>query len=586
MRKSLLFLGLAVFTVLLIFACYFRIERLYGDSAYYLFQLVNDVRFVIEHNRPISYFVQFIPLLLVKNTFPIDTVILWFSINEWLFLFMCFLSMIFVFKDHKGALAILFTYLIGVRYNYFNQVSELIVAMPLVFMTYSILIRNMNWAHVLLVAIFSGVLIFSHPLYTLVVFLLMALVPLKHSLQHKIKFISIFVVCVAFVILKYLSLGQYESENISGTSDSTSISDLISHLLVYNYARLIFTLLPAFAGMFVFIVAIVIFRKKIKNPILLSVFWLFLIGYFSLVMYKYGYHFPKTFEPFERYLFLLPMVVCLLFFYFVFEHLKSKIAFVLLSLIAMFHLAGLYIYGQKVENRYNQFNRVLTYARSIPQDKLAFRSENYHLRHYGGDWIMSNESLLLTAAKNKSETKQVILYEAIHSHFLNLFNQPEKFLYAPWWDKPISALNQNYFELTPGNLHVVNTDSLQRFLPDSSFRFIELEMKSKSAFDLKPGEIRFCEITITNTGQRPLFSGMRADGICLKIKWTDVNSGEAVIAPFRSPILGDVYGSISQEIGLEAPTKNGNYKGIIGISFDDNRFIPIRGYGELIAEVK
>jgi len=259
---------------------------------------------------------------------------------------------------------------------------------------------------------------------------------------------------------------------------------------------------------------------------------------------------------------------------------------VLLSLIAIFHLAGLYIYGQKVENRYIQFDRALTYARSIPQDKLAFPAENYHLRHYGGDWIMSNESLLLTAAKNKSETKQVILYEAIHSHFLNLFNQPEKFLYAPWWDKPISALNQNYFELTPGNLYVVNTDSLQKFLPDSSFRFIKLEMKSKSAFDLKPGEIRFCEITITNTGQRPLFSGMRADGICLKIKWTEVNSGEAVITPFRSPILGDVYGSISQEIGLEAPTKNGNYKGIIGISFDDNRFIPIQGYGELIAEVK
>lgn len=586
MRKSLLFFGLAVFTVLLLFACYFRIERLYGDSAYYLFQLVNDVRFVIEHNRPISYFVQFIPLLLVKNTFPIDTVIFWFSVNEWLFLFMCFLSMIFIFKDHKGALALLFTYLIGVRYNYFNQVSELIVAMPLVFMTYSILIRNISWVHVMIVAIFSGVLIFSHPLYTLVVFLLIALVPLQHTLQHKIKFISFFVICAAFVILKYLSLGQYESENISGTSDSTSIGNLISHLLVYNYARLIFTLLPAFAGMFVFIIAIVMFRKKIKNPLLFSIFWMFLIGYFALVMYKYGYHFPKTFEPFERYLFLLPMVVCLVFFYFVFDHLKSRVAILLLSSIAIFHLSGLYIYGQKVENRYRQFDRALTYSRGLTQDKLAFRAENYHLRHYGGDWIMSNESLLLTAAKNKSETKQVILYEAIHSHFIELFNEPGNFLYAPWWDKPISELNQNYFDLTPGNLHVVNTDSIQKVLPDSVFKFIELDIESKSVFELYPGEIRFCEITIINTGHRPLFSGMRADGVCLKIKWTEEKSGEVLIAPFRSPILGDVYTSISQEIGIEAPPNNGKYSGIIGLSFDDNRFIPLQGYGELIAEVK
>src|SRR4051812_42223715 len=90
-RKNDLMTSFIILGFLFLIALVFNRERIYGDAAYYLFQLVNDKRFVIEHNRFIEPVIEFIPYLLVKYSVNLKYVILAASLNEWLYYFVCFL---------------------------------------------------------------------------------------------------------------------------------------------------------------------------------------------------------------------------------------------------------------------------------------------------------------------------------------------------------------------------------------------------------------------------------------------------------------------------------------------------------------
>src|SRR5262245_25714017 len=132
-EKKFLFAGYFCLLALLFFAVYFNVERLYGDSAFYLFRIINDKKFIIEHNRPIAVIIEIFPYVLSRLFASMGSIILSFSLNEWLYFAASFAVIAFILKKPTTAFAMLYTYIVGSRWNYFNPVSELILSTPLYF---------------------------------------------------------------------------------------------------------------------------------------------------------------------------------------------------------------------------------------------------------------------------------------------------------------------------------------------------------------------------------------------------------------------------------------------------------------------
>lgn len=582
LNRNTIIISSIILLIWLCFAAFFSAERLYGDSAFYLFQLVNDTRFVIEHDRPSSVFMQVIPYMLTVSNASLSQIILWFSLNEWLYYAIAFLFLAFVLKDKNAALGFLFALIIGIRYNYFNPVSELILSTPLIFITFSLLSKNLNVLKLVLIFLLFIVIVYSHPLNILVCGLLFFFLPLDHFRKYKNLIITLFIMFIGIVIYKFLDFDEYEVNSVQGKSGK-SISEIYDVLSKYNYARFIFRVIPGYLGLICLIVWIVIKRKTIVSFYNYLFFIFFITGFFVLVLYKYGHLFPDTYEPFERYLFIIPVVTCLMFFYKIYPHINPRISFIILMCITIYHGGALYVYSQKVDDRYKQFYRTLDYSSTIPYDIIAIRAENYSVRKYGQDWIMANESILLTSRNSNKNSKQVIIREALDDNiFKNLSGS--RYLYSPWWDVDLNTLNHNYFNLNNAAVQLVNTDTSQRDFPESYFLNINCVIHENESFPqkFKINSKKYILFTIINNSGHPLYSGKRTDGIAFRVQWKNMSDNSLRISGVESPVLADIYSILSQEILFAAPETSGNYSWRVGLHFDNGRFIPLSDFSEPI----
>jgi hypothetical protein len=578
-NRLILLPGVLILVFWLVLSVFFQVERLYGDSAYYLFQLVNDERFVVEHGRPVSVLIQWIPYILTINHIQLSDIILWFSLNEWIYWLIWFCILAFVMREPMLATGLVFTMVIGSKWNYYNPVSELILSIPLLFTVFALLRRDPKFIYLLVMGVLLPVIIFSHPLNFILTGFLFLILPPDHIMRNKLAVGGIAVYVLIVVAIKYFSLSGYEMQSME-KSDGLDFDEILTILSEYNYARLIFTLLPAYLGMFVLIVLCAVYRKKFPSVISTYLFAFFLIGYFSLVMYKYGHLFPKTYEPFERYMILIPVAVGLVSFGYILRNINVQVLVSILLLLSVYHLSALTIRGNQISDRNEQLYRAINYSRQFPAGVYVFRAENYYLRYYGHDWIMSNESILISAANSRMECRQVFIKEAVDG---NLYNRTgnDQFLYSPYWEKSKEILNSNYFYLSDTGKVEVNTDVLQDTLSDSELMKVEIELIGNADKKLGTEETCFWLIKITNGMSRPLFSGMQTDGIQLAVRFTN-QDGHQQIPPWHTPILADVHNHITQELRLHTPGDKGVYNCDVGIIFRNGRYVSLHRFADPI----
>ena len=81
-NRNIGWLGLATYLVLGMLALVFYKERIiFLDAAYYLFHLIKDSAFNIEHNRWPTIFTQILPLIARKVNAPLNVVMISYSLG-------------------------------------------------------------------------------------------------------------------------------------------------------------------------------------------------------------------------------------------------------------------------------------------------------------------------------------------------------------------------------------------------------------------------------------------------------------------------------------------------------------------------
>ena len=563
------------------FAVYFNAERIYGDAAAYLFSVINSQSFQIAHNRPASLFIEFLPVLLIKLHLGLRHIILAFSINEWLYVFISSLIFRILAGNWNFSFAILFSLLIGVRYNYFNPVSELILGTPFFFLLFFILRGNMGLARKMIFFTLTALfLIFSHPIYCLLVPFLIVINYYATYQGEKKEALLISISCIILLIFRYFLSGNYDIDPLKEVGNSSQTG--FGFLLKFNYAGMIAKVFPAYLGAFI-LFGITIFRLiKSNKKKLAAALTIFITLYFFIVMYKFGRFFPDTYEPFERYLYPIPLAVCLA--YFVYCYKKTIIEHSLLLLIVIYHFSLIFVYGKFVKERYNFLNNAIVNCDQFNGYKFAYRNENYFPVPKGHDWIMSSESMLLSGIRGSDKVKQIIVKEYYPPDTLKLL-QADQIIFFPFpmWRKEIMQINTDYFNLQSSPVFYVNTDTVQSNQPDSFFKNISINIGGHS--NIKKNQDLLVPVIIHNDNCNLLYSGLGKEEVYISYHW--IKNGKVIVWDgLRTPIMCDVKNVVFQFMKLRAPEEPGDYQLKADIVFEGKRWSGIVSENNRIYKVK
>jgi hypothetical protein len=554
--------------ILGIFSIVLSKERLYGDSADYLLRMIHESSFFIIHSRPASVFIEWLPVLLIKQGVDLNLVVLAQSFSEWLWVFLNFLLLGFVLKSPKHAIAIVMVYLFSIRWNYFNPVSELLLAFPLfILMHYmwSTLHNRVLLVNLILSWTIGVFLFFSHPLYIIALPVMLGFVWLQES-KHK-DYIIIGVGLIALVALRYYYLDSYEKDPLSTMNVSLSPSKMLKRFIAIGT---FYELGKCYAGFIFLTIAGAFALRKAKNYTRLALFLGFIFGFAGLVAHKFGGLYPETFEPFERYIFILPLTVVTILIpvWSSWTGWKRNLLIVMMC----WHAYYIYRYSRIVVNRYEVFENAIFNSRQFDEAKVVYRKENYHPeflsnRINGHDWIMPSESLILSSMKGNEETKQVYIKEIFPDEMYESLKADEFMYYISGWTAPVSSLNHTYMNMKPGKWLVANTDSAQVI----DVEFIEsIEFSPSAEAEFTTNEKTHLQVTLTNTSGKPLYSGMRTRKAGIGYRWLKKGETQMEEGKFLSPLMADLLSVVNQRIIIVGPEAEGEYELIPGWQLEEN----------------
>jgi hypothetical protein len=556
---------------LLYFDIFFYIEKIYGDSAYYLFQIINFKRFAIEHARPASIFIEIIPLLLAKKGIAMDQILFWFSIGIWIYYFVCGLILAIVLKMPKMTLALYLTLIIGAKINYYNPVSELILSAPLLIIAFCIYKKSiLKISDVILLTLLYGFIIWNHPLYSLVVPILLGCHLLVTQKAERNRIILLGLILCAIVV-RFYSLDEYERNSMSDSGNDAETG--LAFLRQFNYARFFSKIAIIYAGVIILcILTFITIRKKKRAALASGLFLAGLSCYVFIVLYKYGRLFAENSEPFERYFFPVPLLICMV--YFAYGYVNNKLNNIMMMLLFLYHAIQFCNYSLLVNQRFDLLEKAARYAKESDANILTFRKENYFPKIIGHDWIMSSESLLLTSIEGPGSSRQFFIEEFYSSDDLNRIDG-NKFIHfpSPLWQDGSQDLNNQYFKFRDNpHLLYANTDGLQSAEPDSFFKNIHFEYDGEMS--LKAKRKLFVPIIITNFNSKSLSSGTKKEQVFISYHW--IKDGKIVVWDgLRTPILGDVNKRLEQMINVETPDEKGQYILELSLVYEGKKWAPV-----------
>lgn len=576
-KKILTYLSLVMLTVWGCFSIVYFQFRLYGDVAHYLMELINNRDFFITHSRPSSVIIEWLPLMLVQLNQPITQVVLGLSLAELLYL--ACLTGVFLYQG-KSQLSffMLFGLLIGIRWNFFNPVSELVLAAPLVFFLpdifKAILKGNKAFLSYTILLLVSLFLVFSHPLLIVILVLQLAFIGIE-EFRNKRFITSLLLVLISFLV-RWFYFDAYEKAPLQNLGSKESVSEILEKFTLIEH---LIDLFKAYFGV-IFLFGVLYFasdyRKKTLFRLLISAF----VGmWVVLVVSQFSYLYPQTFEPFERYMFIVPLGLSLLASQVQLKFdVKIKSGF---AVVILFHFFTLFRYANFVEGRYQFLDDSLSSIATWPERKVYIRKANYYPsdelpRIYGHDWILGNESVVRSSMLYPTRTQQVFIKELLDStHLAKL--QSFDFLEYYQDGGRLSKLNKAYFQLPDQPWIEANTDGDHSFL--STIKPGEIKGSWEDSSEIQRQGNRLVTVLLENYSGVIVHSGLIKGKLWLTLDWRNSEGESLKNMDVRTPLIVDLREKIKQRILIKYPDNKGEYLvRLVLLRESDNFLYPINEF--------
>ncbi|MCF8309064.1 MAG: hypothetical protein K9I68_08655 [Bacteroidales bacterium] len=437
----------ASFIVLIIGAIVFYKERLLADSSYYLFQVINQQFFHIEHARLILVFSQILPLLGTYLGISMKGILLLYSLNHVLFPYLVYLVARYRYDFPQAGIIFILLQIIGITHGYFVPMFELYYGSYLLIFFAILLHRQPNSKSFPAFQLFLVLLILSSHPYA---FLLLGFVILSHALRTKWRFrkqyIRIAALMAIFIVFKLFFATEYEQNKsqafIYALTHHTYDLDYLKNLVLFLFRHYTEVLM-------IFVITVIIFlyqRKFIQFFTWLGFTFLILA---MVNVSHYGFEISRYQE--QIYYSWVFMIVFPALFYGLGQIEKKKPKFLLILsflLIGTFHTGDILKISKEFLNRRKNMERVIEKGTHKAGDKFYVDiSEVKGTNRVPPNWSYPIETMLLSVAGDK-ECVTVCTSDDMEFARKQGEIKPGTFLFRKWDVFPLEYLNENYFKLT------------------------------------------------------------------------------------------------------------------------------------------
>lgn len=456
-----------LFIIIILFSIIFYKERLFADSSYYIFKVIEHKFFWIEHNRFILVFSQFLPLIGVLFGFSLKTILLLYSIGHALFFYSIFLICRYILNQYWAGLILLLIQTVGILSGYFTPMFELYYGTGFLILFIAILYNNnIKWQNIIMLMALSLIIFTSHQ-YT---YFLMIFVMLFHLETYKLKYIKLYILLflslVAVVIFKKYTATDYEIGKTqafvntfkNGKYDWIYIKSFFSFLFLYYKELLIITFITTIYFLY---------KKRYLSAIIYLIFILFISSMVNIS--NYGFEHSRYQE---QVYFPLIFVSCYPFAKLIFNENKIKLRYFLLAISLIIIVVRLFMINYeagKFRNRLNIMQSIIDKSQKISGNKFYISSKKIDsIEPIGTNWSYPIETMLISGIDKSQKSVTICTDEDINN------------------DNNIEKLTINDYLFTKRNIYNTNTLNHRYFsFTKSEYCYLDIAYLEKEKLNIK-----------------------------------------------------------------------------------------------------
>jgi hypothetical protein len=455
-EKPNIALGLFIFVFTIIGALYFYRERvIYIDSAYYVFNLINNGIPNAEHNRYALFLYQIIPWALLKLNFSIPLILKAFSFSHILIHAIAF-SILVKIKQNKIAILLALMQIICYRECFYLSVNETSLAITASLLLsgllrYSEARKNIFLSGLLFFAcIFIAIL--SHPMALLIIPFVLFYFTISSSVINKSIIATCFSSFLIVIVIKYFisSSSSYETELYDQIKKSSDIILNLPNIYSFKYfaGGLNFNsnfIQLYFIPLLGFIVSI-IYYFSIKRYLLASFLIAGNIGLWLIIIILFNRGDGNMFMEKN----FAPWILISLYPFIDIQIQKNKSKMLLHFLIVVYSInsiLGIYEASKPYTKRYEIIENILVSESKTNRHKLIIQDSLVNHDIWLGTWALPYETLLMSKVL-EIPNSSIRIYKNEESINKEI-NRTDLFLGADFIP-PLPAsylLNQKYFKL-------------------------------------------------------------------------------------------------------------------------------------------
>lgn len=459
-ERILLFTGHIYFIILVVAAGYFYQERLMNfDSAFYTFEIIQKNSFYIAHNRWISYFTEWVPLLAIKLGCSYKTILISYSVSLMALIYLVYIFIAHGIRNIYASTLLVATFGAMYRYKFYAGVSEIIpaIAFGILFIAFftrgkEIKTRRDNHKEYLIYLLCGILMAISHPVPIFPIVLIYSFWIVYYKKYKDWKSYSRITAYILPTVLKLLifKVGSYESNKLDLLSQ---FSEVISYPEKYHVYQVMWNYIQDehWFTYILFLLSLVflLIKKKILPFLILLISALILI---TLNLVTFSYLKNNCYLMIDGYMAFVGLVLC----YFIcIELLKiqslKKILLPVLLIFFCFNLARIYHCRHFFQRRMSLIEGTFKKYES-DQNRILITSIDYtKWQRLWYVWAISPESILLSTLRGQDSTSVLYLekYDKMASvEQLNTMSFDEKCTEL-FWLNTFSNLNsyEPYFNI-------------------------------------------------------------------------------------------------------------------------------------------
>ncbi len=494
--------GHLFFLVLGIFSLIFYKERLlYYDSAFYSFQMIDQLNFAIAHIRWSAVVNELLPVALIKWGVPLKFVLIGYSFSFILVQYICFLVIQYVLRQTEYALVLLLSLCLTFRITFYSPTAELFTAIAMS-SVYGALLQSflnkhasLKIMHLFALVSFAIFLSYFHQLAVLMAlfFILLQTLLSKNLFRKDLLILAGITAAWMIIRIKLLTTSSYEQEKMVTTqvffselfnlqNNPTfdyflrfSTQSILIPVCLFFFSIILLAskhiwaalFIPAFTAVYVLLTVITLYRGEsiIMTEYYFAVFGIFMASPLLILLKEYNW----------------------------------KILIAISSLMLVFSVVEIYKSSKPLTRRVGIINNLINYGNQLPQRKYIIDEANISSDYYLPSWAFPFESLIQSTLTGPDNHVSFFIRKPGMKLDSTQITKQGVFLGPDWapFRYNTHALNSTYFNLPDGPYLELSSSQDTPGIMDSlySAKGIKLEAVHQELRDDETQSVRISNVT-------------------------------------------------------------------------------------------